>query len=342
MHWVVAAPYFETAADRWISDSVVGGRHRFTLVPRVGDDRNWHQASASAGVGEWADRGRQALAAIAAPADGIITVFPQLAATTAGLKRVRCDRRPLVAWLFNTEGIATGIRRAGARVALRQVDRFVVHSTAEIPVYGRLLGLPVERFSFVPLQYGGEVEAARPPDQDEPYVFATGTGYRDYETFFAAMGKLGHRTLVLASDRALRGLTVPDNVEILSQISRPEIRRLVRHAAVNVVPLTGEGTTAGLVTIVETFRHGRSMVITRRPGLDDYCSENENVLCADPGDAGELAAAVDTMWSDESERARLDRAALEFAEANCTDGAAAAALVEVLDSLTDQPVGRPG
>ncbi|MEM9561216.1 MAG: glycosyltransferase [Actinomycetota bacterium] len=341
MDWVVAAPYFETADDRWISDSVVGGRHRFTLVPRVGDDRNWHQASASAGVGEWADRGRQAVAALGAPADGIITVFPQLAATTAGLKLVRRDHRPLVAWLFNTEGIATGVRRAGARVALRKVDRFVVHSTAEIPVYQRLLGLPAERFSFVPLQYGGDVETARPPDQDEPYVFATGTGYRDYETFFAAVGKLGHRTLVLASDRALDGLTVPDNVEILPQISRPEIRRLVRHAAVNVVPLTDGGTTAGLVTIVETFRHGRSMVITRRSGLDDYCNENDNVLCADLGDVGELAAAIDRMWGDEAERARLDAAALEFAEANCTDAAAAAALVDVLDGLAGQPVGEP-
>lgn len=337
MDWVVAAPYFETADDQWISDAVTDGRHRFTLVPRVGEDRNWHQSSAQAGVGEWGDRARQAAAAIAAPADGIITVFPQLAASAGGLQALRRDRRPLVAWMFNTEGIGSGFRRVGARLALRRVDRFVVHSTAEIDVYHRLLGLPAERFTFVPLQYGAEVETERPAGQDEPYVFATGTGYRDYATFLDAIGRLGHRTLILASDRALAGLEIPPNVEILDQITRPEIRRLVRHARVNVVPLTEQGTTAGLVTIVETFRHGRSMVITRRAGLEDYCWEGENVLCAGPGDAAGLADAIDAMWGDRELRDRLDRAAGDFGRSNCTDEAAAAHLVGILDRYVDQP-----
>lgn len=340
MDWVVAAPYFETADDRWISDSVVSDRHRFTLVPRVGQERNWHQASAKAGFGEWGDRARQSAAALAREADGVITVFPQLAAAAGGLQMVRRDRRPLVAWMFNSEGIMAGVRRTGARVALRRVDRFVVHSTAEIDVYHRLLGLPAERFTFVPLQYGATVETERPADQDEPYIFATGSGYRDYGTFFDAVGRLGRRTIVLASDRVLDGLTVPDNVEILPQLSRPEIRRLVRHAEVNVVPLTEEGTTAGLVTIVETFRHGRSLVITRRDGLDDYCIEGENVLAAAPGDADELAKAIDRMWTDHDERARLDEAAADFGDRHCTDDAAAGHLVDILDAFTGRPANE--
>ena len=53
--------------------------------------------------------------------------------------------RPLVAWLFNTEGLNSAIKRAVARLPLDRVDRFVVHSTAEIEGYADLLRLPVER-----------------------------------------------------------------------------------------------------------------------------------------------------------------------------------------------------
>lgn len=336
MDWVVAAPYFETAQDRWISDAVDDDRHRFTLIPRIGEDRNWHRAKARAGLGEWGDRIRQAGRAVQAPGDGLITAFPQLAAAVGGHQQVRRDRRPLVAWVFNTEGINSGVRRLVARVALRQVDRFVVHSTAEIEAYSQLLGLPAERFTYVPFQYGGDIETERPVGQDEPYIFTTGSAFRDYGTFFEAAEKLGYRTLVLSGERALAGLTVPRNVEVLDQIDRPEIRRLVRHARVNVLPLSAEAATAGLVTIVETFRHGRSLVATRRPGLEDYFLEDQTVLCANLEDASDLADAIDRMWSDDGERARLDRGATEFGLANCTDEVAAKHLVRVLDEAVGE------
>lgn len=339
MHWVVAAPYFGSSGDRWISDSATTDRHRFTLVPRVGADRNWHQASATAGLGEWLDRFRQASRGFRSDGDGIITVFPQLAAATGVLGTLRRDRRPVVAWMFNTEGLQGSLRTMAARAGLRRIDRFVVHSTAEIGVYAERLRLPADRFVYVPLQYGGEVETEAPPGEDQPYVFATGSGFRDYGTFFTAVEKLGYRTLVLASDRALGDLTIPSNVEILPQLTRPEIRRLVRHAAVNVIPLTDEGTTAGLVTLIETFRHGRSAVITRRPGLEDYCAFDDNALGPGVADAAAMAEAIDAMWSDPELRDRLDAAAGAFGQANCTDEVAAAHLVAILDSLADERSG---
>lgn len=341
-HWVVAAPYFDTAGDRWISDAATTDRHRFSIVPRVGAERNWHQSAAKAGLGEWRDRLRQAGTALQSEADGVITVFPQLAAAAGGLKLTRRDDRPLISWWFNTEGLRAVVRRSGARMALRQVDRFVVHSTAEIDVYADRLRLPAERFVYVPLQYGGDVETEPPVGQDEPFIFATGTGYRDYETFFTAVEKLGYRTLVLASDRALAGLRIPSNVEILDQITRPEIRRLVRHATVNVIPLIDQGTTAGLVTVVETFCHGRSLVITRRPGLEDYCFYGDNVLGSGLFDAAGMADAIDTMWSDRAARERLDASASAFAAANCTDQVAASHLIGLLDSLVGEPVAERG
>ncbi len=334
MRWVVLSPYFESAEDRWINHAVDDDRHTFTLIPRIGNERNWHQSAPKAGVQEWVDRMRQARQGMAGNDAGVITVFPQLAfAASLWTMTERADR-PLVAWLFNTEGLNPAVKRRIGRIPLSRVDRFIVHSTREIEGYSKLLNLPAERFEYVPIQYGADIETEKPVGQDEPYVFATGSGYRDYGTFFAAMSKLGYRTLVLASDRVLEGLTVPPNVTILEQISRPEIRRLVRHARVNVVPLNDGALTAGLVTIVETYRHGRSLVTTDRPGLEDYCVHDENALCSKLYDPATMAEAIDTMWSDEVTRSRLDANALAFAEKNCTDQAAATHLYRVLDQVT--------
>ncbi len=334
MKWVVASPYFETAHDRWIHDSITDDRHTFVLIPRLGEDRNWHQSAARAGAREWLHRMQQARQAYGYRDAGIITVFPQLAAATGLLKLVGRSDRPLVAWLFNTEGLNGPIRRNTARIPLSAVDRFVVHSTREIEGYSKLLDLPIDRFEFVPLQYGAKVETEKPQGQDEPYVFATGSAYRDYRTLFEAVAMTGHRTLILASDRILSGLTVPPNVEILDQLPRPEIRRLVRHARVNVVPLTDEALTAGLVTIVETLRHGRALVITDRLGIEDYVFEGKNALGPPLYDTKAMADAISMMWHDDALRAELDANAARFADDHCTDEAAGRSLIRILDSLS--------
>ncbi len=334
MEWVVASPYFESDSDQWIVDAVDPGLHTFTLIPRIGEERNWHQSTAQAGLKEWVNRLRQSKNALAHSDAGIITVFPQLAATTGLLKLATRSDRPMVSWMFNTEGLNASSKRSVAKKVLGQVDRFVVHTTREIDGYADKLGISTDRFEYVPFQYGGVVETAPPEGEVAPYVFATGSGYRDYETFFTAVSKLGLRTLVLASDRALDGLTIPSNVTILDQLTRPEIRRLVRHARVNVIPLTDQAITAGLVTIVETFRHGRSMVITDRPGLEDYAFDGHNALCPELYDAKSMVEAIDAMWSDDNLRAELDANAEAFADANCTDRAVGTKLIKILDDLS--------
>ena len=92
---------------------------------------------------------------------------------------------------------------------------------------------------------------------------------------------------------------------------------------------------SGSLSIVETYRHGRSVVTTDRLGLDDYCLDGKTALCARLFDPASMANAIETMWSDERLRSELDANALEFAENNCTDEAAAAHLYRVLDVAAD-------
>ncbi len=331
-HWAIAAPFFETAHDRWLTDFVPGDGHRFTKVPRVGQERSWHQRKRPvSGPGEWVQYARQGRRALAATEGGIVTVFPQLAATVAVQKRLSRRDVPLLSWFFNTE-LGEGGRLLQARTSLRAVDRFIVHSTREIGLYSDRLDLPAERFRFAPLQYGGGV-ATDEIDDDEPFVFATGSGFRDYGTFFKAIDRLGYRTLVLAGPRVLSGLTPPKSVVILDQLPKDDIHRLVRRARVNVVPLTTGGANAGLVTMVEAYRHGRALVSTMRPGVEDYIIPDVNALVHSPGDEVGLATAIEAMWTDEALRTRLNEGARVFGESWCTDAAAGRALGTHLDDL---------
>ncbi len=327
--WRVAAPFFTADKANWISDAVDRDDFRFELVRRPGGEQNWHERNrATSSLADWRDYRRHANDTLAEPSAGLIAVFPQLTAAMAARMRFRRDDRPLVSWFFNTT-LRGGLRTTSARASLGRVDRFVVHSRIEIEAYAEILRLPQERFRYVPMQYGGAISEASRPD-GEPYLFATGSGFRDYGTMFAAVEKLGRRTLVLAGPRALEGLDVPKNVEIIDKMAKDEIHRHVLHADANVIPMNTDGLTAGLVTIVECFCHGRAMVGTDRPGVDDYLLDDRNSLLAQPGDVDGLAERIEAMCTDDALRTRLDTEAGRFAEEHCTDAAAAASLVDVL------------
>lgn len=335
--WVVAAPFLDSIDSPWISDFACTDRHRFEKVAHGGGDSNWHtKAATRTGLAEWRQFSRTSSALIDAAVEqqgGAITVFPQLAASAAWKKRLRRLDIPLVAWFFNTT-FGRDARSILARPALRGVDRFVVHSTNEIEAYAHHLKLPTDLFSFAFVQYGGTIQADA-ENTDEPFVFATGSGFRDYATFFDAMSKLDVSAKVVAGPRVLAGLTPPPNVEILEGIDRHGIHRLVRQATVNVLPMNNDGLTAGLITMAEAFRHGRSLVVSDRGGIDDYVQHEENALLVPVGDSDAMAESIRAVLDDTELRERLNKGALRCGEVRHTDEAAGRRLVEVLDSVLE-------
>lgn len=332
MHWTVAAPFITSEDSRWLAPHV-GEAHDLSIVPRVGEPVSWHDKKTPVtSKMEWVQFLRQANRAVSETTGGVITVFPQLASMVGVQKQLR--RRsdmPVVSWFFNT-ATDSAARLLPARASLRSVDTFVVHSTNEIETYARQLRIGEDRFVYVPLQFGGHIDQTAVQEED-PFIFATGSGYRDYGTFFEAVEKLGYRTVVLASEHALAGTNPPANVEILDRLTKAEIRSMIRRARVNVVPMGLGGLTAGLVTIVEAFCHERALVATERPGVEDYLVDRENCLLVPHKDVSSLGEALETMWTDDGLRSDLNDGATRFAEANCTDEAAGKRLTDILDSL---------
>lgn len=333
MQWILAIPFLRDEGGGWIT-SHVEGPARFTAAPAPYDH---DRSRAATGLSEWADYLRHAWQAWrlvrAAPRGeaGIMTGFPQLAVTAALLKLVlRRSDVPLVAWCFNLGRTPGGWKARLARRVLGQVDVFVVHSRREVALYAAWLGLPAERFVFVPLSIHDEPREAR-EDEAAPFVLAMGSANRDYPTLAAAAELLGVPTVIVAGPHAVEGMTLPDNVTVMSGLGIAACHDLCARARVNVVPLRNTAFTSGQVTVLEAMMLGKPVVATRAAGTEDYVIEGRNGLLVPPENPVSLAAAIAALWDDSALRARLGAGARRTVAEGTTFRAVAPAMAVVLE-----------
>jgi glycosyltransferase involved in cell wall biosynthesis len=334
MHWVLAAPFISEVREHpWLTRYVPQERHQFTVVPARGAPGRWHhRMEKNTPLREWRLTWDHAGRALAEAHGGIITCFPQLAAAVGLRQRIRFGRRRHLAWSFNLGQIYSGAKKRIARIALANVDCFVVHSRREIDQYSAWLRLPRERFEFVPIQRA-PVEVIETEARDEPFVLAMGSAARDYRTLVSAVKKLNLRTIIVAAPHAIDGIELPANVTVQSKLSASECHALAQRARVNVVPVDNDQTASGQVTVVEAMTMGRPLVATRCMGTEDYIASGENGLLVSPQSIQEMASAIERLWQDDTLREHLGGNAREYARSHFSDEAVGASLTRILDAL---------
>jgi glycosyltransferase involved in cell wall biosynthesis len=74
-----------------------------------------------------------------------------------------------------------------------------------------------------------------------------------------------------------------------------------------VVPLAAAPYAAGVTSIVEAMAMGKALVVSASPGVRDYVVDGTSALVVPIGDAGALRAAIERLWADGAERARMAR-----------------------------------
>ena len=335
--WLIAAPFLHDPADVWLGAFVpnADGALRFRTIPApYGHDgsraltgwRAWRDYFGHA-RDAWHQLGNQATT-------GLLTSFPHLAITFGLRKRLSRSRMPLVAWTFNLGGLHSGFKRLVARAALGAVDRFIVHSRAEATSYSRWLGLPAERFLFVPLQCPTRLVEFE-EDRADPFILSMGSAKRDYRLLFQALAKLGHRAVIVAATHAVAGLPVPPGVEIRSGLSEAQCFELIQRARLCVVPVANRETASGQVTLLNAMMYGRPVVVTQCVGSVDYVIDGVDALLVRPGDLQHLEQAIEMCWHDEALRLRLGAAARVSAIANFSDEAVGQIMGRVLRELND-------
>jgi len=327
MLWTIAAPFFTRSDARWIDDAVPEGPDSFHKVAVPGsDDVSWHDRPTRATpVTTWLRHWRHSAAALRS-GDGLITVFPQLAFTAAMQRR---RNHQIVAWCFNIGAYPAGVRGWIARRVLRSIDHFVVHSRGEVGLLRDWLDLGEGRVSFVPLQRA-PIPILAAEDQEQPFALAMGSANRDYPALLEAARICGLPLTIVAAPRLFEGLSMPENVTLLSSLSAEECWRLAQRARLSIVPLADVGAASGQITVVEALRMGRPLIATRTIGTVDYVAHDENGLLVAPSDPVALAAAMERLWHDRAARERLAAAGAAFAEASLSDETAAQSLLKIL------------
>jgi colanic acid/amylovoran biosynthesis glycosyltransferase len=135
-------------------------------------------------------------------------------------------------------------------------------------------------------------------------------------------------------ERAADGLPV----RFLGQRSRQDLARALHEAEVFVVPSVpaASGDQDGVpIVLLDAMAAGCAIVASRLPGLDEAVHDGRTGLLVPPGNATELARAVDTVLSDASLQARLREGAREAADDWSVD-ALGARFVELIRSAVNE------
>ena len=332
-HWFVAAPFIRSAANRWLAPFVPddGAHLEFHSIPAHYDHDRSRKVTGAAAWGNYLAHGNSVWRAAAQHSGpkGIVTCFPQLPLMIGLRKRASFSSVPIVAWTFNLGTLYGGAKRRVARFSLSAVDRFIVHSTAEIAACSEWLDLPSSRFEFVPLQRAMEA-ICFDEDVERPFVLSMGSAQRDYRLLFAVMGELGYPTVVVAAPHAVAGLKVPPNVSVRSGLSGAACHELVQRARVSVVPVGNQLTASGQVTLLDAMMFARPVVVTSGPASIDYATDGHDALLVAHGDHAALKSAVQRLWEDAPMRNAIGSAARRTARDRFSDEAIGRELGRVL------------
>jgi glycosyltransferase involved in cell wall biosynthesis len=308
MHWL------RSATDAWRLTRFIPNADedlRFVVTPAT---YTIDRSRKHSGLSAWADFFKQGNAAWSAALKtegrrGIITAFPPLPVITGLRKRASfISDIPIVAWTFNLGQVYPGMRQHLSRVALARVNRFVVHSRAEIATYSEWLDLPPERFEFVPFETPIR-EVKLEEDLSEPFILSMGSAQRDYRLLFQVMAELKHPTLVIAGPHAVAGLTPPPNVTVKSGLTPDQCFELVQRARFSVIPVANRSTASGQVTLLDAMMYGRAAIITECPASVDYVVHGKDALLVRHGDHDDMKAAIQRLWEDAPLRRSLGVAA---------------------------------
>jgi glycosyltransferase involved in cell wall biosynthesis len=237
------------------------------------------------------DRGAATLLVLAASARGrsapvvVLEFIPRYVSSLGPLFR-----------LWSAGVLRPALRRGAARLH--------VLSARELDRYSAEFGLERSRFARVewPLSSG----VAEPPTGPRSGVLASGRAWCDWPTLFAAArAEWGLTVVCRRRDLGeVRRLNRGRLAEVLCEVPQTEHDRLLRRAAVFVIPLREGAPSAGQVRLLEATDAGTPIVVSRLAVLEEY-ADGESTLAVQPGDPRALSAAVDRLLASHELRERL-------------------------------------
>jgi glycosyltransferase involved in cell wall biosynthesis len=251
-----------------------------------------------------------------------------LCALFCRLLRVSIDH---YVYSFNFPELPTGFWRRLMRYAFKQVKQFTVHSSMERDLYSDHFDIPKERIRLRLWSIGVPNVSPNFPLHAGRYISSVGGNGRDYETLIEAARKLPGITFVLVvRPDSLAGQEIPENVKAMVNLPFEQAMNIMLHSAFTVLPLSGSTVPCGHVTLVCAMHLAKAVVATDSKGICDYVLSGYNGVLCKPFSPEDLARAIDRLWKDPAEIARLGENNRRFGSEHCTEAKARSDLARVL------------
>ena len=251
----------------------------------------------------------------------LVSHGPRPALYSSAIASYRNHQLPHLVYSFNFTQLPTGIQHRLMAKAYQQPQKFVTYSTAERQLYANYFGIPIDRIDMIHWSvHRPEIDRGAPRLIEGDYVCALGSQGRDFQTLFAALKLLPSvRLIVVTHAEYLKGLEIPDNVTVLTNIPLTQAHNILLHSRLMIVPLRNNEVPCGHVTIVSGMFFGKPMVVTDSSGVHDYIEDGRTGLYCEAGNPNDMARKVDMLLSSKQLSDSLANCGLAFAEENCTE-----------------------
>lgn len=160
---------------------------------------------------------------------------------------------------------------------------------------------------------------------------------RDYRTLFLAakqMPKL--KFIVCCGQDNIRGLNIPENVEVRLNVSALETREILSKAKMAVLPLRETHRASGQLSMLDAMLMEKPVIISKTRGtIESYgLNDGKNALLVPAGDPESLIKAIKKLQNSENLVRDLDgvgrKMALEYATENY-----AGKLKNIIEAIAD-------
>lgn len=253
------------------------------------------------------------------------------------LRRVVCPRTRLLCFDLLIPRERRLARFVGAW--LRRCDRVLVIRTGDVETLRRRFGVRVDQCTFVPFPADASITPAAAECEDD-YLYASGHAHRDWSTLLAALAIVPHRAVIATSHPLIVPPAAIGRVQLLPMVSPDEGRQLMAKARVVVVPMYETELPAGPLLLLDAMAMGKAIVATRVNGTKDYARDGVNALLVDPGDATQMARAIDVIMSNSTIRLRIASAARATATQHFTYSSCMERIAAVASDLMQELSGR--
>lgn len=150
----------------------------------------------------------------------------------------------------------------------------ICYSSTELKYYQKVFVKNRDKVFFIPYGQSSKIRDKNTVTlQRNPYLFSGGTSNRDYRTLLSAAEKIKYTFVIACTQRDIKELSIPDNVQVFHDAYGEEFDSLMRFSYGVILSLKDTNISSGQIVLLKAMETGKPIVATRSAGTINYVDE---------------------------------------------------------------------